>query len=63
MKKIVVNVPDTLFEKYRFEAIEEEKSVEQVLKAWINSKPFSETVEEAFQDFMEQSLRKLTEGV
>lgn len=59
MKKIVVNLSDLHVEKLRFEAMEEKKDLQQVIKDRIFFKEFSPTVEEAFNDFMEDSVKNL----
>lgn len=60
MKKIVLNLSDLHIEKFRFEAIEQKKDVQQIIKERIFFKPFSDTVEQAFEIFLESSFENLT---
>ena len=62
MKKIVLNISDTTFEKLRFEAIEEKKDVQTILAQRIFHKPFSKEVEEAFEELMNREVEKILEG-
>ncbi len=43
-----VNVSETLYEKIRFEALEQCKSVQDIIKERIFYKPFSDDVEAAY---------------
>lgn len=54
MKKVVVNIPDTYIEKFKYEAIEQQKSVAEILKERIMYKPFSAAVEEAYSKWLEK---------
>ena len=62
MKKIVLNISDSTYEKLRFEAILEKKSVQQVIQDRIFYKPFDQEVEEAFESWMENEVTKIIEG-
>ena len=56
MKKIVLNISDINYEKFRFEAILERKSVSDVIRDRLFSKPFDNEVEEAFHAWMSEQL-------
>lgn len=60
MKKIVLNISDSTYEKLRFEAIKEQKSIPQLLAERVFHKPFDPEVEEAFENWMEQEIEKIT---
>lgn len=62
MKKIVLNISDTTYEKLRFEALLEKKSVQQIIQERVFHKPFDPEVEEAFEQWMESELNKIIEG-
>ena len=61
MKKIVLNISDSTYEKLRFEAILEKKSVQQVIQDRVFYKPFDPEVEEAFEEWMEREVNKIIE--
>jgi len=56
MKKIVLTISDSLYEKFRFEAIEKRKSVPEVIADAINEKAFSSDVEKAHDAWLEQNI-------
>lgn len=62
MKKIVLNISDATYEKLRFEAIHEKKSVQQCIEDRIFHKPFHDEVQEAFDAFMEQEINNILGG-
>ena len=62
MKKIVLNISDSTYEKLRFEAILEKKNIPELLAERIFHKPFDREVEEAFEAWMESELNKIIEG-
>jgi hypothetical protein len=62
MKKIVLNISDATYEKFRFEAIKEEKSFLQVIVDRLMQKPFDEEVIEAFEAWTETEINKIIEG-
>ncbi len=62
MRKIVLNISDSTYEKLRFEAIHEKKSVQQVIEDRIFHKPFHEEVETAFDAYMEQEINNIIGG-
>lgn len=62
MKKIVLNISDSTYEKLRFEAILEKKNIPELLAERIFHKPFDKEVEEAFEAWMESELNKIIEG-
>lgn len=59
MKKIVLNISDTTYEKLRFEAILEKKSIPELLAERVFHKPFHDEVEEAFENWMNQEIEKI----
>lgn len=59
MKKIVLNISDTTYEKLRFEAIRERKSIPELLAERVFHKPFHPEVEEAFENWMEKEVEKI----
>ena len=61
MKKVVLNISDTQYEKFRIEAMHEKKSISEILRDRIFYKPFSSTVEEYFDMWMENNLQKQME--
>lgn len=62
MKKIVLNISDATYEKLRFEAMHEKKSVQEVIQDRIFYKPFHEDVLEAFENWMESEVDKIIGG-
>ena len=62
MKKIVLNISDSTYEKLRFEAIHEKKSVQECIQERLFHKPFDPEVEEAFDQWMEKEIDKITGG-
>lgn len=61
MKKVVLNISDSTYEKLRFEAILEKKSIQQLIEERMFHKPFHKEVEEAFSEWMDQELNKIIE--
>lgn len=61
MKKIVLNISDSTFEKLRLEAIQEKKDIQTLLAERIFYKPFNKDVEETFDNWMERETSKLIE--
>ena len=62
MKKLIINLSDSDYEKFRFEAIHEKKSIESIIRERIMSKPFCNEVEEAFDEFMEKEMQNIIGG-
>lgn len=62
MKKIVLNISDTTYEKLRFEAMHEKKSIQELIQERVFHKPFAPEVEEAFEVWMNDELTKIIEG-
>lgn len=62
MKKIVLNISESTYEKLRFEAILERKSIQEVIQDRVFYKPFDPEVEEAFEKWMDQEVTKIIEG-
>jgi hypothetical protein len=59
VKKIVLNISDLNFEKFRYESIEQKKSINEILIERIFHKPFSENVENALEKFLESEIEQL----
>lgn len=59
MKKIVLNISDLTYEKLRFEAMREKKSIPELLAERVFFKPFHPEVEEAFEEWMNQEIEKI----
>lgn len=62
MKKIVLNISDSQYEKFRFEALHEEKSVQQVIADRLFHKPFDAEVLEAFEAWVDSETQKILQG-
>jgi hypothetical protein len=56
MKKIILNISDCTYEKLRFEAIEQRKSVPEVIAQAITQKIFTPSVEEAYNEWLESHI-------
>jgi len=63
MKKIVLNISDLDYEKFRFEAMHERKSVPDVLRDRLFSKPFHQEVEEAYDQWLTENLESMMNEV
>ena len=61
MKKIVLNISESTYEKLRFEALHEKKSVQQLIEERVFHKPFHKEVEEAFSEWMDQQINIIME--
>ncbi len=59
MKKIIVNLSDSLYEKFRLEALNEKKSIQHVIENRLRFKPFDKDVEEAFSNWMDKEFYKI----
>ena len=59
MKKIVLNITDMDYEKFRFEAINERKDVPEVIRERLFHKPFDQDVEEAYDAWLQEQLTKI----
>lgn len=59
MKKIVLNISDSTYEKLRFEAIHEKKDIQQLIAERVFHKPFHEEVERAFEEWMDKEFDKI----
>lgn len=62
MKKIVLNISDSQYEKFRFEAIHEKKSVQEVIRDRLFHKEFDKEVLEAFESWMDSETQKILQG-
>lgn len=61
MKKIVLNISDTTYEKLRFEAIRDKKSIPEIIQERIFHRPFDKNVQEAFENLMQSEIYKIME--
>ncbi len=59
MKKLIINISESTYDKLRFESIEEKKSIEEILKERIFYKKFSENVEKAWSELMKEKIETL----
>ena len=59
MKKLVLNISDSDYEKLKFEAIFEKKDIQQLIKERIWNKEFHPEVMEAYDNYMSQELERL----
>lgn len=59
MKKIVLNISDSTFEKLRFESILQKKGVSQLIEERLMEKPFSPETIEAFEKLMQTEINKI----
>lgn len=59
MKKIVLNISDSTYEKLRFEAIKEQKGIQELIAERVFHKPFDEDVLEYFDAWMNEELEKI----
>jgi hypothetical protein len=59
MKKIVLNISETTYEKLRFEGIHEKKSIQALIQERVFHKPFATEVEEAFEKLMNDEFEKI----
>jgi hypothetical protein len=54
---MIINISDSTFERLRFEAIEEDKSIQEIISERLFHKPFSADVEEAFEKLIDQEFQ------
>ena len=59
MKKIVLNINDNDYEKYRLEALHEGKSIQEIIRQRLEYKSFHEEVLEAFEEWIENNIEKI----
>ena len=59
MKKIILNINDCIYEKFRFEAIEQRKSVPEVIAQAITQKVFTPSIEEAYNEWLERNILQM----
>lgn len=59
MKKLVLNISDSDYEKLKFEAIFERKGISELIKERVWFKPFHPEVIEAFETYMTQELQRI----
>lgn len=62
MKKIVLNISDSTYEKLRFEAMYEKKCIPDLISERILHKPFHEEVKNSFNDWVEKETNKILGG-
>lgn len=56
MKKVVINISDSEYEKFRFESIHEKKPIPELIKERIFHKPFDLCVIEAYEAFVGKEM-------
>lgn len=59
MKKVVLTISEIDFEKFRFESIEQRKSIEQVLSDRLFYKSFSLDTLNAVDAWLEENIKEL----
>ena len=59
MKKIVINISEVTYEKFKFEAIQNKKSIPELIEERIFHKEFSKDVENAYQEWIENEYEKI----
>ncbi len=62
MKKVVLttfNINDSEFQKLRFEALWNKKSVSEVIKERLFERPFSSEVEESYNSWIESNIQRI----
>ncbi len=59
MKKIILNISDSVYEKFRFEALHEKKSIHDMIGIRLAHKPFDEEVEKAFSMWMSEEISRI----
>ena len=59
MKRFVVRISEMDYERIRFEALLEKKSIRDILKERLFFKPFSESVHEAIGSLIEKKIHKI----
>ena len=59
MKKVVLNISDVDYEKFKFEAMIEKKNVFELLKERLFLKPFSEETNNYFDQWLHIELNKI----
>lgn len=59
MKKLVLNISDSDYEKLKFEAIFERKDLRQLIKERLWNKEFHPEVMEAYDNYMSQELERI----
>jgi hypothetical protein len=59
VKKVVLNISDVEYEKFRFEAIHKNISVADVIRARIFYLPFHEDVEIAYESWLTEQLNAI----
>lgn len=59
MKKIMLNISDLEYEKFRFEAIHQNKSPSDIIRGRIFYLPFHEEVECAYDTWLTEQLNAL----
>lgn len=62
MKKIVLNISDSTYEKFCFEAIKEKKTIQQVINDRIFHKPFNTDIEEALENWLDSGINQIIGG-
>ena len=59
MKKIVLNISDSTYEKLRFEAMLLKKNIPTICAERLMERPFPFEVEAAYSDLVDQEINKI----
>ncbi len=59
MKKIVIGISDSIYEKLRLEAIAEKKDISSLIQERIFHKPFSDEVETSFSKWIDSEFSNI----
>jgi hypothetical protein len=59
MRKIVLNISELEYEKFRLEAIREQKSIQEVLRDRVFYKTFHEDILQSYSDWISHELQEL----
>lgn len=59
MKKVVLNISESIYERLRFEAIYEKKDMPHLLHDRLLFKPFHKEVETAYDRWMSSEIEKI----
>jgi hypothetical protein len=59
MKKIICNISDSVYEKLRFEALRDRKSIQEVIQDRIICKPFDSEIEKSLDHLIEMQYQNM----
>jgi hypothetical protein len=60
MKKIIINISDAIYERLRFEAIQQKKDITAIIAARITERPFDAEIEKAFDKLVKDKIEQIT---